>query len=522
MIAAEHVSGWKGEDADFFTLREGSTVQVRVAVPNDAALVLEFFRNLSPESRRRRFLSQAIPNPEFIQRLCENSNPRATLSLLAPRGYNGMPRVVATGSYHARGVDGAEVAFAVADDLQGKGLGTLLLERLALLAARQNFKRFWAVTQTDNLLMREVFRESGFAVEESLDRGEIEVNLSLHQSEDSQARCDLRHRIATVASLAPFFHPRAVALVGALRQTQSIGARLLEALVEGGFPGSIFPVNPHANAIKGLRAFPSLRELPEPVDLAIVAVPPEHVLQVIDDCAAAQVRALLVITAGFAEVGIAGARLQREVLDKVRSAGMRMIGPNCLGILTTDPSAPLNATFVPAAPLRGGLAMSSDSGGLGLAVLAAAGQMGLGIASFVSVGNRADVSSNDLLEYWEEDPAVRVILLYLESFGNPAPLCQNCPASQPAQAHRHGEGRPHRRRFVRGRLPYSGPGGIRRRRRCCSFIKPESSGRNRWRISSTLPRSWKPSRSPAGGGSASSPTPGGLASSVRMPVKRAG
>ena len=130
-------------------------------------------------------------------------------------------------------------------------------------------------------------------------------------------------------------------------------------------------------------------------------------------------RAVLVITAGFAEVGGDGVRLQSELLDKIRSYGMRMIGPNCLGLLTTDPSAPLNATFVPASAAQGGLAMSSDSGGLGLAVLAAAGQMGLGIASFVSVGNRADVSNNDLLEYWEEDPNVRVILLYLESFGNP-------------------------------------------------------------------------------------------------------
>lgn len=223
----------------------------------------------------------------------------------------------------------------------------------------------------------------------------------------------------TVASLRPFFRPNAVAVVGASREPASLGYRLVDALVEGGFPGPIYPVNPRASAIRGLRAYPAVRELPGPVDLAVIAVPRDSVLSVVDDCAAHGVRALVVITAGFAEVGPEGRLLQQRLVEKIRRHGLRLVGPNCLGLLSTGPDAPLNATFVPVAPPHGRVAMSSDSGALGLAVLAAAVRLELGVSSCVSVGNRADVSSNDLLEYWEGDEATGVILLYLESFGNP-------------------------------------------------------------------------------------------------------
>jgi acyl-CoA synthetase (NDP forming) len=223
----------------------------------------------------------------------------------------------------------------------------------------------------------------------------------------------------TAASLRPFFAPRSVAVIGASRDPRSIGFRLLDALLAGGFQGPVFPVNPHAPAIHALRTYPSVADVPGPVDLAVIAVPPAAVLGVVDECAASGVPALLVITAGFAEVGPEGLALQNQLLDKVRAAGMRMIGPNCLGMINTDPDVRLNATFVPLTPPPGHIAVSSDSGALGLALLAAADRLGLGVSSCVSVGNRADVSSNDLLEYWENDPATRVVLLYLESFGNP-------------------------------------------------------------------------------------------------------
>jgi acetyl coenzyme A synthetase (ADP forming)-like protein len=406
-------------DSDFLTLRDGSTVQVHVARAGDRDALADFFGRLSPESRWRRFLSPALPRPELIASLCDCSDPRSGLTLVATRVQGGKPRVIAAGSYVAKGGRTAEVALAVADSLHGKGLGTLLLERLALLAVRHGFTHFWAVARAENQPMLEVFRESGFALAERPECGEVEVDLALAPTEVGLARLATRHRVATVASLSPFFRPHAVAVVGASRDPAAIGHRLLDALVRGDFRGVVYPVNPKAGTIRGLPAYPSVRELPGPVDLAVVAVPRDAVLGVVDDCAARGVRALVVISAGFAEVGGDGAELQKRLVEKVRGYGMRLIGPNCLGLVSTDPDVRLNATFVPYFPPRGGVAISSDSGALGLAALAVAGRLGLGVSGCVSVGNRADVSSNDLLEYWEEHDATRVILLYLESFGNP-------------------------------------------------------------------------------------------------------
>jgi acetyl coenzyme A synthetase (ADP forming)-like protein len=404
---------------DFLTLRDGSTAEARVAGPADCEDLADFFAHLSPESRWRRFLSLALPRAELIASLCDDSRPRSALTLVATRVLDGKPCIIATASYLARDGRTAEVALAVADGFQGKGLGTLLLERLALLAARHGFTHFWALSRAENQPMLEVFRESGFALTERPERGEVEVDLTLVPTEAGLARLETRHRVATVASLSAFFRPRAVAVVGASRDPAAIGHRLLDALMQGEFRGKIYPVNPKAATINGLRAYPSVRELPQQVDLAVITVPRDAVLGVVDDCAARGVRALIVITAGFAEVGREGAQLQKALLEKVRGYGMRLIGPNCLGLLSSDPDVRLNATFVPCFPPRGGVAMSSDSGALGLAALAVAGRLGLGVSSCVSVGNRADVSSNDLLEFWEEDDATRVILLYLESFGNP-------------------------------------------------------------------------------------------------------
>ncbi|HXG08217.1 MAG TPA: GNAT family N-acetyltransferase [Gemmataceae bacterium] len=400
-------------------LRDGSTAQVRPARPDDREALRAFFERLSPESRRRRFFSASLPRPELLAALCDNSDPRSAFTLVVTRIQEGEPRIIATGSYLAKDDKTAEVAFAVDDALQGKGLGTLLLERLALLAARQGFRRFWAVTHADNRAMREVFKESGFEVHEYPEGGDIEVDLSVVPSEVSVARLEMRDRVATVASLRPFFQPKAVAVVGASRDPSSIGYRILEALVLNRFQGLVYPVNPKASTIAGIRAYPSVRDVPEPVDLAVVAVPRDAVPGVVDDCAARGVRALVIITAGFAEIGREGRDLQQKLLDKVRGYGMRMIGPNCMGLLNTDPAVRLNASFSPVFPPPGRVAMSSQSGALGLAVLSAAARLGLGMSTFVSVGNKADVSGNDLLQYWEEDERTGVILLYLESFGNP-------------------------------------------------------------------------------------------------------
>ena len=328
-------------------------------------------------------------------------------------------QVVAAGSYVGRDATTAEVAMAVEDRLQGKGIGTHLLERLALLAAQAGFTRFWAITQSNNRGMIEVFRRSGFPMTERFDGGYVELDFSVLPTESSVELSEIRDRVFTAASIRWFFKPSSVAVIGASREPSSIGYRILQALVSNRFQGSVYPVNVNAAMVGSMRAYPSMLEIPEPVDLAIVSVPRDHVLAVVDDCAARGVKAIIVITAAFAEADESGRVLQKQLLERVRGYGMRMIGPNCMGLLNTDPRIQLNASFSPVFPPAGHIAMSSQSGALGLAILALAVERGLGISTFVSVGNKADVSGNDLLQYWEVDDTTRVILLYLESFGNP-------------------------------------------------------------------------------------------------------
>ncbi len=327
--------------------------------------------------------------------------------------------IIAVGTYVARDPSSAEVAFTVHDRFQGKGIGALLLERLAILAVSNGIQHFWALTMMENQPMLEVFRNSGFECRSRLDQGYVEIDLSVIPSEASVARADWRDRVATTASLRPFFLPRSVAVLGASRNPASIGARILAAITKAGFKGSVYPINRNASSIGSLTAYPSLRELPVSPELVVIAVPRDAVLDSIDDCAACGVRSVIVITAGFAEIGPEGRELQRKLLEKVRGYGMRMVGPNCLGLLNTDPAVRLNASFAPQFPTRGNVAFCSQSGALGLAIISQTRKRQLGISSFISMGNKADVSGNDLLQYWDEDKQTDVILLYLESFGNP-------------------------------------------------------------------------------------------------------
>jgi acetyl coenzyme A synthetase (ADP forming)-like protein len=228
----------------------------------------------------------------------------------------------------------------------------------------------------------------------------------------------------TTRSLAPVFSPRAVAVVGASRNRNSLGFALLHNLVMSQFSGTIFPVNPHAEVIHSLKTYRSVAEIPDPVDLAVIMVPSRLVLGVVQECLNKGVRGLVVITAGFAETGAGGAALEGELRDLVRQAGVRMIGPNCMGVINTDPDVRLDATFSPTPAQRGSIGFVSQSGALGVAILNAADDLGLGLTQFASMGNKADVSGNDLLEYWEDDPTTRVICMYLESFGNPRRFTQ--------------------------------------------------------------------------------------------------
>jgi len=400
-------------------LRDGTTATIQIAQPDDKDALREFFARLSAQSKRQRFFALTTPNDKLLDSFCDSSQPRLRVTLIVTRMTNDTRRIVAAGSYVARDDISAEVAMAVDDQLQRKGVGTLLLERLALIAVANGIQHFWAVTMAENQPMLDVFRNSGFATQTHSDRGFVEIDLSVVPSEKSVTRSEFRDRTSTAASLRPFFQPHAVAVVGVSRNPASIGTRILRAILDTGFNGQVYPVNPRAETVESLHVYPSVRDIPETAELAVIAVPRDAVPSVVDDCAARGVRAVVVITAGFAETGDSGRKLQQQLVEKVRGYGMRMVGPNCLGLLNTDPAIRLNASFAPDFPPPGNVAFCSQSGALGLAIISLARQRALGLSHFVSVGNKADVSSNDLLQYWEEDPKTDVILLYLESFGNP-------------------------------------------------------------------------------------------------------
>lgn len=400
-------------------LRDGTTATLYTANPTHRTALLDFFARLSPAARRRRFFLESAPPEELVRDMCDASNQARQLTLFVARHERERLHILAVASYTAKDERTVEVAFAVNDEFHGLGLGTLLLERLAFAAHEEGFTKLWAVTQPDNQAMREVFRESGFEMRERFDGDEMEVELLIRPLGSEPTKTDLRERVATVASLKPLFHPQHVAVIGASRDPSRIGGKVLDALLSAGFRGTLYPVNPSAPSIRGLTAYASITKVPARVDVAVIAVPRETALQVVDECGAAGVRTLVVITAGFAEVGTEGATLQHTLAQKARDYGMRLVGPNCFGVVNADESIRLNATFTSAFPPKGRVAMSSQSGALGLAVLAAARRLQVGISTFVSVGNKADVSVNDLLQYWEEDRASDVILLYVESFGNP-------------------------------------------------------------------------------------------------------
>lgn len=430
------------QDSGRVILRDGSTAMLRVSREEDAPLVAQFVAGLSPESRLRRFFTSGMPGTDQLQKMLDSSDPKKQLTLMVFRGTGDETKVIALGSYSALG-DGetAEVAMVVDDAFHRRGLGTILLERLSIIAAIHGIRRFQAVTQQDNRNMLEVFRRAGMPFEETAHDGKVIVDLSVVPSAESVEKMEMRDRIATAASLRPLFHPRSIAVIGASRDPSSIGYRILEELVMNRFNGPVYPVNPKAHVVGSIKAYPTVLDIPDEVDLAVIVVPARVVPQVVEQCGKKGVRALIVISAGFAEVGEEGRKRQDELLSIVRGYGMRMIGPNCLGVINTHPDVRMNASFSPVFPPHGNVAMSSQSGALGLAILAYAKDLGLGLTTFVSSGNKADVSGNDLLQYWEEDEDTKVILLYLESFGNPrrfARIARRVSRSKPIVAVKSG------------------------------------------------------------------------------------
>jgi acetate---CoA ligase (ADP-forming) len=392
-------------------LKDGGTLRLRPPRAADEEAVLEFLRGLSERTLYLRFhgirhvdaaLAESLLEPDWVE-----------TGVLA--GWLG-ERIVGIANYvRLRDPRSAEAAFVVADSEQGRGIGTRLLERLAERAAATGVTRFVADVMAENQAMLSVFTGAGFDVVRELEHGEVEVSFPIAATEAFQERVEERDHVAVAASLRPFFEPSSVAVIGASRRRGSIGGELFRNVLEADFVGAAYPVNRSGEPVAGVRGYESISEIPDEVELAVICVPGPRVLEAAERALAKGVRALCVISSGFAETGAAGAERQEQLLALVRSHGARLLGPNCLGIASSKPK--LNATFAPRALPPGRIGFSSQSGALGLALLEQGA--GLGFSAFVSIGNKADVSSNDLLEWWEDDPETDVVLLYLESFGNP-------------------------------------------------------------------------------------------------------
>jgi acetyl coenzyme A synthetase (ADP forming)-like protein len=418
-------------------LRDGSSIHIRPVQEADRAGTRTFFEGLSSESIWFRFFG--APNLDWVTNWSVDVDYADRYALVGTAGPD--HAIVAHGAYVRIDAGRAEVAFVVADAWQRRGVATIMLGHLAAAAEQHGISVFIAGVTPANHRMIDVFRDSGFPVTVRARDGVVDIELPTALSAEARERFETREKRAAVAAVQSFLTPRSVAVIGASRQRGTVGAEILNNLICGGFTGHVYAVNRHAQTIQGRPAYASLADVPGPVELAVVAVPALAVNDVARECGASGVRALLVISAGFAEAGADGVRRQQQLLETCRDAGMRLIGPNCFGVINTAQGVRLDATFAAHSPPRGNVGFFSQSGGLGIAIIEAAGRLGLGISSFVSVGDKADVSGNDLLEYWEQDPATDVILLYLESFGNPrrfARIARRVGAKKPIVAVKSG------------------------------------------------------------------------------------
>jgi acyl-CoA synthetase (NDP forming)/RimJ/RimL family protein N-acetyltransferase len=403
-------------------LSDGSTLHVRPIHPSDGDALVAFHGRQSRESVYFRYFS---PRPHLSDddiRHLTTVDGIDRMAFVAVRG-DEILGVARYDRYPDRPI--AEVAFFTDDQMGGKGIATLLLEYLAAYGREIGISRFEATVLPSNRRMVRVFQAAGYGASSAFADGVIEVTFDIEPSEEAAQAMAERARRAERQSVVRLLEPRAVAVVGAGRNPRSIGHRVLRSLLGGPFQGPVYPVHPEAGAVAGVKAHRSVAELPEEIDVAVVCVPAAEANRVIEDCGRARVGAAIVISAGFAETGPEGKARQEELLATARRFGVRILGPNCLGVINTDPDVRFQATFAGITPKPGRVGLLSQSGTLGAVILGHARDAGLGISSFVAVGNKADLSGNDMLLYWLDDDRTDVVLLYLESFGNPRRFGRN-------------------------------------------------------------------------------------------------
>ena len=403
-------------------LRDGRPAHLRPIRPDDADRLRTFHLRLSPETIYRRFFA---PYPELtdadVTRFTTVDHDDRVALVATVRG-----EIIGVGRYDRIDPRDAEVAFTIRDDHQGRGLGSVLLEHLTAAARERGVRRFVAEVLPDNRRMLATFEEAGYKPHREYEDGVVRLEFDIEPSERSLTVTAEREHRSEASSVQRLLNPRSVAVVGASRTPGRIGHELLRHVRDAGFTGPVYAVHPEADEILG---YPCLRRVSDAeggVDLVVVAVPAAGVLDVVDDCAAAGAIGLVVVSSGFAESGAEGRDLQRELVQRARGSGMRLLGPSALGLINTDPGVRLNASMSDLMPGRGRLGFFCQSGALGTAILRTVTQRGLGLSTFVSAGNRADVSGNDLMQYWEWDDDTDLVMLYLESIGNPRKFTRLC------------------------------------------------------------------------------------------------
>ena len=395
-------------------LTDGATLHVRAMRPDDAPALGRMFERLSAQSLYLRFFSTVSrSNATTLEMRHTPGVPYASMVALLGA------EVVGAARYDVVTPGVAEIAFVVDDEHQGRGIATLLLEHLAVIARAHGVHSFAADTLPENAKMLNVFARAGWRRTSRFDRGTVRTHLDITPSAASDAVIAAREHTAEAASIARLLEPATVAVVGASTHPGKIGNAVVRNLLDFDFRGAVYAVNPSATAVEGLPTYASLDEVPGAVDLVIVVRPAAEVLDIVEQAARKGAKGLVVLASGFAEAGPDGRALQQALVAAARGNGMRVVGPNCLGVVNTVAGVRLDATFAPSLPVPGNVAFLSQSGGLGIEILSQASGRGLGVSQFVSVGNKCDVSGNDLLQFWEDDPATEVVLMYLESFGNP-------------------------------------------------------------------------------------------------------
>ncbi len=415
MADAPDAQGYPAEWEADVVLRDGTVAHLRPIRPDDDDGIRRFHAAQSDESIYLRFFApvKMLSDSDVFRFTNVDHADRVALVVTMRE------EIVGIGRYDRIDARSAEVAFNISDHFHGKGIGSVLLEHLAAIAQEFGIARFTAEVLPQNRKMLAVFSDAGYDVKRHIEDGVVEVGFDIEPTDQSKAVAMSREHRAESLSVHSLLHPQTIAVIGAGRRADSFGALILERILDAGFTGAVHPVNPNVRTLRGHTAYARVSDVPGLVDLAVVAVPADAVLDVVDQCAEAGVKALLVVSAGFAEAGPEGAELQTELLRRARAAGMRVVGPNSFGIINNDPEVRLNASLAPTLPPPGRLGLMAQSGALGIAVLASAARRNLGISTFGSAGNRVDVSGNDFMQYWIDDDTTDAVGLYLESMGNP-------------------------------------------------------------------------------------------------------